>query len=393
MSILKSSKIFPYSSLIACCLTISCVSILLANEFEPISKTTLPAMEMVTYKIQENFDSIRTWQGVVHYNRRGADGEWVDNMIVEYYIDRIHDRRLVIAKHIKTEIKGQPQPLDIIGILLVGDLYYEFRGINPDGLIPIPQQGTDAGKFVLLKDIEENEYKASFLRGRLRISPRSGFAFSDSNLKDNFDPFYVITHRPKSASVSYMHDLITVVKSDVTYKSEILIKSVENLVEISWQQPSDNSPCKYLYDLKQGGNCIIEEIPDNRSIEPALRKVEYVNINGIFVPKNVDYNLRGKIIETMEFISQTINEPINENIFTTVTLGVKRGDACYDERTQVSSTINDLSFPEREQVLFAPKRTSKSISYVFVGIGTLIFFSGLFLKFWKQKKSLLESLS
>jgi len=53
--------------------------------------------------------------------------------------------------------------------------------------------------------------------------------------------------------------------------------------------------------LGKGGNCIIEEIPDKFSEEPALRKVEYTNINGFWVPKRVDYNLRGKIHDVIEF--------------------------------------------------------------------------------------------
>ncbi|MGL6196405.1 MAG: hypothetical protein ACRC2T_16440 [Thermoguttaceae bacterium] len=311
-------------------------------------------MEKVANMLQENTERIRTWQGTVRYDRKEPKGDWIDNMVIDFYVDRVCDRRLVVTKHTDTKIKGQSKPLDIVGILLVGDLYYEYRGINPDGLIPIPQGNTGV-KFTLLKDVGD-DFQESYLRGNLRVSPRSGFAFSEGNLKDNFDPFYVITHRSNEASLSYMHDLVATVKKNVVYKSEILIKSEENLVEISWKLPNDKKPCRYIYDLSKGGNCAFEEIPDNYSADPALRTIEYTNLAGIFVPQKIDYKLRDKIHETIEFIEQKINEPIDDSIFSPVNLGVKRGDGCYDERTKERSTIRDSSFPQRDVALLILQR-------------------------------------
>jgi len=351
-----------------------------AGEFEPMSRVTLPIMEKVANRIQENAESIRTWQGKVHYNRKEPTESWVDNMVIEFYVDRVRDWRSVVSTHIKTEIGGAPQPLGVIGILLMDDLCYVYRGINPDGPIPIP--GSDGVRmFSSLEEMDGVDIMPSYLGGHLRTMQRSVFPFSDGNLKDNFDPIYVISHRSKSLPLSVMHNLVEVVRRGDTYKSEILIKSEDNLVEVNWKQPFDRNPNRYIYDLSKGGNCILEELPDNTSEEPALRKVEYANIGGLFVPRKVDYNLRGRIHETMEFVEQKINEPIDESVFTPVFLGARRGDRSSDERTKVFSTITDPSFPEREPIRDLRKQSGFLYRNALAIIGLLLVMTWAFLRY------------
>jgi hypothetical protein len=352
------------------------------DDFEPLSDKWLSTLDNVTFKINANMEGIRTWQGKVLYKRKQPAGKWADDMEITFYVDRVHSKRLVVTRHIKTEIDGQIQPLDILGIFLDKDLYYEYRTRNPDGIIPIP-----GGKTIQLNEVKKGnvpEFQQSFLYGHLRVDPSSLFRFSYDNLKDNFNPFVVLLFGEEqyAGTSSVCHSLTKLIRQKTPLDGcEIRLKNENSRVSISYKRQQADEPDIYVYDMKFGGNTTYSRIPCFGSAQ--VRNVEYKEINGYFVPQKVDYKLREEIHETIEFLSQSINEQIAEEIFTPKTLGVKQGDRLFDGRTQTSSSITSTDFPKYEQIVNSPRKSFGYVSLTFIVLGIVFIFIAIFMK-WRQ---------
>jgi hypothetical protein len=350
-----------------------------SSEFEPIAEKHLTILNKVTLKIRSNMESIRTWQGKVLYKRKQPTGKWVDDMEIIFFVDRVSNKRLVVSKHIKTEIDGAEIPLDIDGLFLTDDLYYGFHGWNLDGIIPVPDSNApNSSRNIHIKDVlsgKEKDFQQSYIGGSLQINLRANFKLSEDNLKQNFNPFVVLLDREQDPVYnSTCQYLIEVIRQKVVHDCDIRIKYTDNdpIVEISYKYPKAKEPNRYLFDLTRGGNCTYSRIPNFGDAQ--LREVEYGEISGVWVPRKVDFKLRQAIHETIEFVEQKINEPIDSDSFSLATLGVRRGDSCFDARTQVSSIITDATFPERTQITLPKKISivSSIFSIVLICMGIIL---------------------
>jgi hypothetical protein len=373
---------FRYLFLIIICLfSVSLYSFADEVPYEPLSDKWLPLLDKATMKMKANMEGIRTWQGKVLYKRKQPAGKWVDDMEIVFYVDRVHSRRLIITKHIKTEIEGREQPLDIIGLFIDADKYYEYRTRNHDGIIPIP-----GGKRIRLEDVKQGnvpEFKESFLYGQLRVDMYSNFRFSYHNLKDNFNPFVVLLDvREENAGVGSMcHYLSQIIRQKPSHQCTILLKEENSKIHISFKRLQDANPNIYIYDMSLGGNGIYSKILCFGSAQ--IRNVEFEKIKEYFVPKKVDYKLREEIHETIEFVSQKINEPITDEVFRVQTMGVKRGDSFFDERTKTLSTVDNIDFLRHEPIVYLPRKSFNYTRFILIALGLLLILIAIFMK-WRQ---------
>jgi hypothetical protein len=370
-------------------------SLVNSGEFEVLSENHIPILNKVTMNIRANMESIITWQGKVLYKRKHPAGKWVEDIEITFYVDKVKNKRLAVSKHIKTEIDGKEVPLDIEGILLTDDLFYNFNERNLDGLIPVPADtSTNETRYIRIADVlegKEKNFQQSYIAGSLIITDRSLFNYSTNNLKQNFNPFVVLINRDEEdvkINNSVCHYLMEVLRQKVDYsKCDIRLKYDDSIVEISYKFPQFKKPDKIIYDLKAAGNCTYQwraTFGDDAQI----REVEYENKAGIWVPKKVSFKLRQARHETIEFLEQKINEPIPPEIFTPITLGARRGDHCTDARTKVSTIITDTSYPERKQILKLEREQRLGLAnYIIISLAISIIGVALFLKFKQHIKS------
>ena len=288
---------------------------------------------------ESNWGSIRTWTGTVLFTREKMKD--VDSMIVEscyenkiiFYYDVAKNWFVAIKEPVRaydTEEgikKDQYRYVMYQGMLFKDDLYYAFSS-DP----------------VNVKKVMER---------RLDITPtfKNNYFF--------FDPMMAATSSvPMESAVFHKTMLFSDEQINLWLKrgqtmEEILARKAEwqrngitgmTFAESNGIVTEEYVGNRYVVDLNKGGNYLLNEGGGRKW------SAEYQHISGVWIPKKiVDLSQQpdGRFIRTAKiWTNQKINEPIPDDIFSIKTLGVRRGDTVYDERTGTVAKIEGSEYPE-----------------------------------------------
>jgi hypothetical protein len=294
-------------------------------------------VNMVARAHRANKEQIRTWRGrvLIESHETGPNPESVIYHMegsVVFVLDRQKQaersnwttlKMTAIDPDTGTEI---PRALPSDNLMIKDGAYYRysydpqlerdseestFRGVSIQPASARPRGGTSSSSF----------------------DPMYWFSFYGSDLGDLFDSYYKWAKEGKDLShvaVRRDGDLV-VLESRI---GEIL--------------------GRYTVDLRRGGNLVVYDSVTG-SAKAFQFKYEYENLAGAWVPKRVTMEstvehdeVRTHRTDKAEFIDNVVNEPIPEEEFSLVKLGIRRGDQVTDTRTITAYIVEGEEYPLSE---------------------------------------------
>jgi len=149
---------------------------------------------------------------------------------------------------------------------------------------------------------------------------------------------------------------------------------------------------RHAVDLQKGGNLVAYDAVAG-SAQAFRCKYQYEKMAGAWVPKRVTIEStrqgsegRRHRTHTVVFTDNVVNEPIAEEEFSLVKLGVRRGDQVSDTRSRVIYTIQGEEYPLPEPVDYAEGLRRPWTRFI-MGIGTGLCVLVLAIVVWLGRRS------
>jgi hypothetical protein len=263
---------------------------------------------------ESNRASIKTWQGQVEIkdtdngSSRGLESNFSTTSVVNFYYDREKGKLLYSRKFSQEGIK--------MGVKQRGQVYFTAGLRSPEGYFSVPYWSPEDPK--------------GLSRPVLMIGKRSDEI--TGRMGRDFDPFVFF-------ELLTREDLSTVFRAFYNRPEETpriySVKRIGDIVTLYVSIDKTSGFNQYEVNLAQGGNPV-----SVKSVGPNVRTTylsEFEKIDNVWVPKKSTYLYDcnkpqlTKISET-RWISNIINRPIADDVFSLEKLGMSRGDTVIDVR-------------------------------------------------------------
>jgi hypothetical protein len=163
---------------------------------------------------------------------------------------------------------------------------------------------------------------------------------------------------------------------------------------VTFAEKAEGITIKRLMDLGQGGNCVeyvvaetMEEWQKNTTL-----KWTWAQTNGCWVPKKMTYKdvtigdgTSEDIQMTVNWTSNIANEPLADDEFELVQLGLRRGDRVEDHSTGEKYIVEGNLFPPAPGAADIQPRAGWSRSLIALNIMVIIIFSYVI---WKRRNAI-----
>ena len=297
---------------------------------------------------QANLDSIRTWRGTIEITDDSvftrSPEEKIDPHVtkseatVEFVCDRQKKAFRSNYSCRKMEIKGaMPHELGrndhlphkpVLNIMVKDDGYYRF--LYDAGYDSLPSEDgkrqIPVGRFAVISP--SNERKGTQALGE-EIDPFYWFTYRGRNVKEVFDNYYA-WHKAKE-------DL-----------SHVSLSQTGNIVTLV-VRGGDQGFNTFTVDLGQGANLIGYSAASGPRETLENWTYEYAIVNGAWVPRRVTLEMvlpdEFHIIRTLQWVKSVVNEPVKEEEFSLVKLGLRQGDEVQDHRIGKTYRIKSADYP------------------------------------------------
>lgn len=288
-----------------------------------------------------NLEQIRTWRGEIQTestSTRPPGGRYSGlktSHRMRFVCDRVKDRFRLNSKCIGREVEnGNVKGLDLCpssNAMVLDDAHYEYRF----------DEDTD---FL----VDESDGSLVPVR-RVAIVRPKGEMTKPMALDAAVHPLYWFTWRGKTVSEVFR------TYADWAKEGEQLPHvSVERSGQlVSLRIGRGGAFNQYTVNLEKGATLVRFEADDGGSGTHEIWNYDYELVNGVWLPVSVELKVDqrdGRINKrSLQWIRSIVNEPIDDEEYSLVKLGLRRGDGVDDKRTGRQYKVQGLEYPPAAQ--------------------------------------------
>jgi hypothetical protein len=285
-------------------------------------------LEIAAAKYRENLDKLRSWKGTANYAWRSQDvaerrGDYRGEVRIQFAYDvqnRSEWYQIEMTKDVVVD-DGKEEPrirLMNNNVLRTNGTWYDVTYFPP------------------------GDIRQAFARRKRHHSP--GWHYS------GFDPVF---HMKDSGPLDRHWLMIAEHHDDDGLTGSSVTKDGSKVTYVR-TMPEESLHAEQIIALDQGGNLIrvvrrqmISETDEN----VAETTWTWQNVNDVWVPLKVTRDLTQGVEGAMkshieiDFEDSEVNEPLADDQFTLVKLGLRQGDRLIDTRTHITTTIKGDEFP------------------------------------------------